>query len=74
MSLDTQTRVATYQHFAETGQRPSLQVVAERVPADVSSVREAYVSLSAQRVLVLEPDGVSIRWPHHFPAYRPNMS
>jgi hypothetical protein len=61
MSFDTQTKLAIYQHFAETGQRPSLHVVAERVRADVSSVREAYVRLRAQRVLVLEPDGVSIR-------------
>ena len=61
MSIDTQTKLAIYRHFAETGQRPSLQVVAERVRADVSSVREAYVRLRAQRVLVLEPDGVSIR-------------
>jgi len=61
MSLDTQTKLAIYRHFAEIGQRPSLQVVAERVRADVSGVREAYVRLRAQRVLVLEPDGVSIR-------------
>jgi hypothetical protein len=61
MSLDTRTKLAIYRHFAETGQKPSLQVVAERVHADVSSVREAYVRLCAQRVLVLEPDGVSIR-------------
>lgn len=53
MSLDTRTKLAIYRHFAETGQRPSLQVVAERVRADVSSVREAYVRLRAQRVLVL---------------------
>ena len=52
MNLDTQTKLAIYRHFAETGQRPSLQVVAERVRADISSV---------QRVLVLEPDGASIR-------------
>jgi alkylmercury lyase-like protein len=61
MSLDTRTKLAIYGHFAESGQRPSLQVVAERVRADVSSVREAYVRLRAQRVLVLEPDGISIR-------------
>src|SRR5260370_38921722 len=61
MSLDTQTKLAIYRHFAETGQRPSLQVVAERARADVSSVREVYVRLRAQRVLALEPDGVSIR-------------
>jgi hypothetical protein len=51
MSFDTQTKLAVYRHFAETGQRPSLEVVAERVHADVSSVREAYVRLRAQRVL-----------------------
>jgi hypothetical protein len=61
MSLDTQTKLAIYRHFAETGQRPSLQVVAENVGSDVSNVREAYVRLRAQRVLVLEPDGESIR-------------
>jgi hypothetical protein len=54
MSLDTQTKLVIYRHFAETGQRPSLEFVAERV-------REAYVRLRAQRVLVLEPDGESIR-------------
>src|SRR6266567_6390825 len=61
MSFDTPTKLAIYRHFAETGQRPSLQGVAERVRADVSSVREAYLRLRAQRVLVLEPDGVTIR-------------
>ena len=61
MSFGTQTKLAIYRHFAETGQRPSLEVVAERVRADVRGVREAYLRLRAQRVLVLEPDGVSIR-------------
>src|SRR5256886_14311151 len=61
MSLDPQTNLAIYRHSAETGQRSSLQVVAERVRADVSRVREAYARLGAQRVLVLDADGVSIR-------------
>jgi hypothetical protein len=61
MSLDTQTKLTIYRHFAETGQRPALEVVAERVGSDGSCVREAYLRLRAQRVLVLEPDGVSIR-------------
>src|SRR5205809_7547112 len=61
MSFDTQTKLAIYRHFAETGQRPSLEIIAERVGSDVSSVREAYVRLRAQRVLVLEADGASIR-------------
>ena len=61
MSLDTQVKLTIYRHFAETGERPSLQAVSETVGSDVSSVREVYFRLRAQRVLVLEPDGVSIR-------------
>ena len=61
MSFDTQTKLAIYRHFANTGQRPSLEVVAETVGSDVSCVREAYIRLRAQRVLVLEADGASIR-------------
>jgi len=61
MSFDTQTKLAVYRHFAETGMRPPLRVVAERVGSDMNSVREAYGRLRAQRVLVLETDGVSIR-------------
>ena len=61
MSFDTQTKLAVYRHFAETGQRPSLEVVAQSVGSDVGSVRESYVRLRAQRVLVLEADAESIR-------------
>src|SRR5882724_2992409 len=61
MSFDTQTKLTIYRHFAETGQRPSLEVVAERVGTDISSVREGYGRLRAQRVLVLEADAESIR-------------
>src|SRR5207247_6412306 len=61
MSFDTQTKLAIYRHFANTGQRPSLEVVAETVGSDVSCVRESYRRLRAQRVLVLEADGASIR-------------
>ena len=61
MSFDTQAKLAVYRHFAETGQKPSLEVVAEHVASDVNTVRDAYARLRAQRVLVLEADGVSIR-------------
>ena len=61
MSFDTETKLAVYRHFAETGMRPSVQVVAEQVGSDANSVRNAYGRLRAQRVLVLEADGVSIR-------------
>jgi hypothetical protein len=61
MSFDTRTKLAIYRHFAETGRRPSLEVIAERVGSHVSSVREAFSRLRAQRVLALEGDGESIR-------------
>ena len=61
MDFDTQIKRAIYQHFAETGRRPSPGEVAERAGSDVQSVLEGYPRLRAQRVLVLEPDGSSIR-------------
>ena len=61
MDFDTQIKLAIYQHFAETGRRPSPGEVAERAGSDIQSVLEAYPRLRTQRVLVLEPDGSSIR-------------
>lgn len=61
MDFDTQTKLAIYQHFAETARPPSLAVVAEQVGSNTSRVRDAYARLHAQRVLVLESDGESIR-------------
>lgn len=61
MEFDTQVKVAIYHHFAQTGRRPSPAEVAERVGADRQSVLDAYQSLRSQRLLVLEPDGDSIR-------------
>src|SRR5215467_5685632 len=61
MDFDTQIKLAVYRHFAETGQRPSPIVVAERVGSDVESVLDAYLRLRSQRLLVLEADGSSIR-------------
>ncbi len=61
MEFVTQVKLAVYRHFAETGQRPSPQDVASRVRSDVEGVLEAYQRLRAQRLLVLEADGASIR-------------
>jgi hypothetical protein len=63
MSLDTRTKLAIYRHFAETGQRPSLQVVAERVRADLSSVCEAYVRLRGLRVFPRPNGGTTLFSP-----------
>jgi len=61
MEFDTQTKLAIYGHFAETGERPSPEDVARRVRASANSVLESFARLRAQRVLALEQDGASIR-------------
>ena len=68
MEFDVQVKMAVYRHFAKTGQRPRPEDVAARVGggADVKSVIEAYQRLRAQRLLVLEDDGESIRMASPF--------
>ena len=61
MDIDLAVKLAIYRHFAETGARPSAADVAERACLDQAEVAAAFERLRAQRVLVLEPDGVSIR-------------
>ena len=61
MDFDVEVKLAVYRFFAETGRRPSPAEIAARVGSDVESVLAAYARLRAQRVLVLEPDGASIR-------------
>ncbi len=61
MEFDVQIKLAVYHHFAETGRRPTPEEVAGRAGADVENVLNAYGRLRAQRLLVLEGDGRSIR-------------
>jgi len=61
MDLDLDVKLAVYLHFAETARRPSPEEVAGRVGVEVPAVLVAYQRLRAQRVLVLEEDGASIR-------------
>src|SRR6478736_3414144 len=61
MTDDLQVKLAVYRSFAETGRRPSPENVAERTGVSARDVLEAYARLRAQRVLVLESDGESIR-------------
>ena len=58
---DKDLKLAIYAHFATTGERPSLRAIASRVGLAPGAVREAMARLRAQRVLVLERDGESIR-------------
>ena len=60
MEIDTSVKLAIYNHFAETGHRPSLEDIAKRIDWDVQPVVASYQRLRAQRLLVLEADGISI--------------
>ena len=66
MEFDTRVKLAVYHHFAETGQPPRPEEVAERIDSDIQSVLESYPRLRAQRLLILEGDGRSIRMASPF--------
>jgi len=59
--FDTIVKLAIYRTTAETGRLPSLETVADKVAADLEAVRLAYRALRADRLLLLEEDGVTIR-------------
>jgi hypothetical protein len=59
--MTTSVKLAVYQHFAATGHRPAVNEVAERAGIGIEGVLDAYRELRGQRLLVLEPDGSSIR-------------
>lgn len=61
MQFDTRVKLAVYRHFAETGQGPTPHEAGARAGVNVNTVLDAYQRLRAQRVLVLESDGSSIR-------------
>ena len=54
-------RTAIYDVFSREARRPEPEEIAAAVDRPVSEVLEAYRELRANRVLVLEPDGRSIR-------------
>lgn len=61
MSFELKVKLAIYRYFAETGAAPSCDQVAERVGTPTGEVLQAYQRLRANRVLVLEDDGISVR-------------
>lgn len=61
MDLDTQVKLAVYRTTAETGQTPGADAVARQLDIEPGESRSAYARLAQHRLLVLEPDGVSIR-------------
>ncbi len=61
MEPEVRVKLAVYGHFAASGRRPSVADVAARAGLGAPQVREVFARLRAQRVLVLEADGESIR-------------
>jgi hypothetical protein len=54
-------QLAIYRSTAQRGRPPSLEDVARGLDVAPAEVREAFARLAARRLLVLEPDGVTIR-------------
>ena len=61
MDLDTAVKIAVYRTTARLGSVPHLAQVAELVGAPAAAVKDAYGRLRAQRLLLLEADGITIR-------------
>jgi hypothetical protein len=61
MDFDTKLKVAVYRHFATTAQAPVVTRMAAQLAASADEVRLAYARLRANRVLLLEADGETIR-------------
>jgi hypothetical protein len=61
MDFDTSVKLAVYRHFAETGKAATPGQVASGLACSADEVRAAFARLRQNRVLLLEPDGETIR-------------
>jgi hypothetical protein len=66
MEFDLEVKLAVYEHFVDAARRPSVDDVAARVGANAAEVLRAFARLGAQRLLVLEDGGASIRMASPF--------
>ena len=58
--FDARVKAAVYRATAESGIPPSVDVVAAKVEATPTAVKEAYARLRGNRLLLLEDGGVTI--------------
>jgi hypothetical protein len=65
-SFPQRVRLAIYREVEATGEAPLPAHVARAEGAAVAAVEEAYRALADAHVIVLEPDGVTIRWAPPF--------
>jgi hypothetical protein len=68
MDFDTEVKLAVYRDFARTGKAPSVARIAVQLARSTEEVRAAFISLQRKRVLLLEPDGKTIRMASPFSA------
>ncbi len=61
MDFDTEVKLAIYRHIAENADMPTIDIIAHTLTACGSEIQGAYLRLFEERVLVLDPDGESIR-------------
>jgi hypothetical protein len=61
VDFDTSVKLAVYRTTAESGRIPAIETVADSLQTTPAAVKEAYARLRANRLLLLEPDGLTIR-------------
>ena len=61
MEFDVDLKLTIYRFIAEMARVPTIAELAPVVKATAAEVREGYQRLYANRVLVLDPDGETIR-------------
>jgi hypothetical protein len=61
MDFDTQLRLAICRHIADTGTAPTVADMVRTLGTSDPDIRDSYRRLYGKRVLVLQPDGESIR-------------
>ena len=59
--FDTTVKQAVYRHFAGTGSAPEPRQLAEQLGCSSGDVRDAFARLQRSRVLLLQPEGETIR-------------
>lgn len=61
MDFDSTVKLTIYQSFASTGKAPTPGRIAEHLGCSPDEIRSAFARLQSNRVLLLEPDGETIR-------------
>jgi alkylmercury lyase-like protein len=61
MDFDTTVKLAVYRRFAASGAAPTTAELAGQLACSTKDVRAAFARLRQNRVLLLEPDGETIR-------------